>query len=210
MKSEAVKRLCALWQARYEAPRLEQPRWWSALLDWVQPDQVIAVRGLWPLQRHVLAQFVASLGRNDDATLRGPTALLEEIIEETLTLRAGLAREQVRRGFLDTSNWEALAMAAGATTVVGFNVNCIEGLDGVVLESCARWCFGTRVPHPDVEIEVVMTDGVIHLDAIDGSCTPPVRRRARLLHGRLQLCDDSEPGFVVNATANNDDNDDGP
>lgn len=206
MKSDAIMRACYRMEARFLGRSLGHAGWWSPLLGHVMPEHVIAVCGPWPLQRYVLAQLIAGLQRRENATLRGPTAVLEEIVEAALTLRAGLARDMVRVGIVQSDEWQALAMAAGAILDDRLRLQPVDDLVGVELEACARWCFGMAVAHPDIDVEVIGNATGIHLLALDGRTTPPTRRRARLQSGRLRDDDDdNELGEDVIDDSDNDD-----
>lgn len=191
MKSATIMRVCQRIEARYHARDAGQDGWWTPLLGRVMHDEVIAVSGPWPLQRHVLAHLMADLGVEAAATLRGPTLLLEEVVEETLTARARLSREQ---------SWARHASATIASPTIGakLQVRCVDEFMGVELEAFARWCFGMKILHPDVEIDVLMGDSGISLIALDGRTTPPTRTAVRLQHG--QLCSESDNDLIDDHT----------
>jgi len=183
-------RVCHRIEARVHARRVGELGWWSPLLGRVQPDHAIAVRGSWPLQRHVVGNLIAGLHRAEPAVLRGPAALLEDVLEETLMCRAGLARDMVCVGFIHAFEWQELAIAAAAVSEARLQLECVDSLVGVELAVAgARWTFGMDVPHPDVEVEVVAGATGVRLDALDGRTSPPTRRRARLQNGRLHADD---------------------
>jgi len=182
-KREIVDRVCHRIKDRYLARSAETPGWWSPIVGRVMPGQVIAVHGAWPLQRHLLGRIVAAFGVNTDAVLRGPAALLDGVLEEAIAIQADVSKERIPRRRMRNEDWRRLAGASGRMDGVRFELENVENLPGVELCACARWFFGMSVAHPDVDIEVIDPDGVIHLVITDGRTMPPTCRRRRLKLG---------------------------
>lgn len=188
-KSDLVNRVCHRMGHRYLRNHAGTIGWWTPILGPAQPDQTVAVRGPWPLQRCVLANFIAGLDAGDPATLRGPMALLDGIVEEAITIRADVSRERILRGTLANAEWARVATASGALDGSAFTLECVQHLVGVELQAGARWFFGMPAARANVEIDVVDDDAGIHLEILDGRQMPPASRRRRVRIGRRRALD---------------------